>query len=842
MRAYYVLVAAALIAMGVLGCSGNSFPLVPDMTADRTSSEKANVSHRDLWGWWSVSIDPAGWQVEIIPLRSAMFRANVTQWMQPPVGKLSNLKIDVVDTSTYLTDGRILVDVSLTHPFPGLAEYTGFDVNGVFINDGTVADSLDSSILYTIDSSSAAVLLNADGYTRWFNYPEFKGGLPILGYTPGKLGNMPAPSATLNPYKYFADGLGFNDNLFEFIAGNIAKRNVFSAGVTNKRRYDLQFSMSGGAPALLFQYAVAASWEPGDRKLSGNPDVWDVPGDFPISANQAEPFAIKVDSSDSTLYYENSTSKGGKLIADIEVFDWDALNPSTPLVEISKITLSACGSCNKYPIAHTLEGSALEMARVPGSGGPVSSVWHVEISGVAPAASGQAPFLVTVEPKNPPSYDQGFVTPIPDGHLAAYVLAWVNIGITPDCIPPTASAKATSSTDISIGQSVNFDASATTGTPPFTWHWDWNGDGAYDEQTTSPIISHQYNDAGTFGVMCKAVNACGEDAIDSPIQVNVSGCGNGLPTWGQYFQPATGGANNPYYFAGIAATINDPVPKLVAPGAFAYTTSQKKIYLALPSDPLTPVASWDWTGAGYTYAQGVLVDGTTAGIDRIFFCDNNTGNAPHFVDWNGTSFSNETTIPAMPSGSVYNWCLNDEGDVIAHNNIGPNTTVYLWDKQNNYAIQTLFQFQNTSASLPYGTLANIGRMGYDPETKLILFPVSNGSVSSGGQLYGFSLTGQKVFVDQNVFGTAVGTDTRIFSVTVDFKAPKCRVLFHGAPNNSAVWFARFTDGLTKKTVGSITNPLDNSGAKVGCLIGTDFWSNSNNWSFRAIRRNLPADW
>ena len=98
-----------------------------------------------------------------------------------------------------------------------------------------------------------AVLLNPDGYTRWFNHPEFFGtSLPILEYTQGKLSNLPEPTATLNPYKVFGDGLDTEDIYYDWAStpGNLDDRGIYRAGQVNSRRYELDFplvtSCSGG--------------------------------------------------------------------------------------------------------------------------------------------------------------------------------------------------------------------------------------------------------------------------------------------------------------------------------------------------------------------------------------------------------------------------------------------------------------------------------------------------------------------------------------------------------------------------------------------------------------------
>jgi len=845
-----ILQALTLITVLILlGCSGGGSgtnPMLPDLSENTgQKSTRSADAHRDLWGWWEVTIDPISKSVEIVPIRSAMFRANVTQWMQPPIGNLNNLKIDIVDMSTYMTDGRIVVDVSLTHPFPGLVEYTGFDVNGIFINDLSAVDSLNPDISYPLENIDAGILENPDGFTRWFNYPEFAGSIPILGYTPGYLGNIEEPSATLNPYKYFSDDLGAEDDVVEFFTDelNIENRGMYLHGVTNTRRYNLQFPINGSTPVLKYQYAVSASWEEGDPEIGGNPDIWDAPDDFPISANQQEPFLLNIDSTGSDIYFDDSDSSfGGNLVLDIEVFSWQHLYPV--YAGLSKINISTCETCSTLPVTVTIEGAALETAVVPGGGTSVSSVYHVDLTGLMPTANGAAPLLISVEPKNPASYDQGFGTPIPDGALAAYMLHWVDIATESGCTPPTAFAEATSATEISNGDTVDFDASATTGTPPFTWEWDWDGDGVYDEMTSDPLITHQFDDEGVFYVMCNASNDCGEDEIDAPITITVSDCGTGVP---QLIAGSGTGSSTTYGHMWIAllATINDPNPKLIAPGHQYTSTMWSKILLHPITDPYDmPATHWHSHSGGdqVGYYRGRLaVDGTTAGIDRIFYVALNTSGYPNFVDWDGVSetFSNETQL-ANCNGGILRMCTTDEGDLIV---VDYYRRVHLYDKSNNYAYQLLFQFENSPSGIPYSLAldSTLGQIGYDPVSELILFPTNNTVISLSGQLYGFDMSGTRQFVDQDVFETPMtGYNLSLIGCTVDMSSPMCRVFVHGGGSGGPMYFARFTDGLTNKNVDIATT--NGGGGWWGAITDGRFWTNHNSNSYGRQWYDLPADW
>jgi hypothetical protein len=284
-----------------------------------------------------------------------------------------------------------------------------------------------------------AALLNADGYTRWFNQPEFDGnGSPLLEYWAGKLATLPLPTAALNPYKIFTENLGVDDDYYEWIKtpGNADDRNIFLAGQAHSRRYELKFPMIGGVPVLEFQYAVVATWEPGDPTLTGDP-AWYDPADFPASANVDEAFFIHASTGNSTLYYVDSSDIGGTLKADLEVFDWQGgtVGGNGVPTEIERILLES-----DFLPGGTLEMSKAQVASLAQPGTENSSVFQVEIPNCAPQNSGQADLWVIVESagENGGSYDQGFPTQYPDPfRRAAFLRGAVNVSPVKVNIPPT---------------------------------------------------------------------------------------------------------------------------------------------------------------------------------------------------------------------------------------------------------------------------------------------------------------------------------------------------------------------------------------------------------------------
>jgi len=313
------LLAVCLILLVGLSCAGSSDgPLSPDMNqrADITTGQvtSTNQSNTHLWGIWEIRIDPDTVTAEIIPLRGVSYTCNINEFIDGPPSNLLLKDMVVIDGAGY-TD--ITLDVGLRHPFPGLDTYTGFDLLGVFLGMGS--QIYPGTIPLPVASENDQRLLNPDGYTRWFNRPEFKTAgeiLNLFGYDPGAAGT-PAfyPTAYLNGFKYFTDGLSEEGDVFEFLADNPDQRGSFKPGKINFRSYELRFPDSLG---ISFQYAVIAHWEEHDN-YPNNPNSLD---DFPLSANADEAIALST-VSESNLFYTSGNS-GGDVILNITPWDWSA--------------------------------------------------------------------------------------------------------------------------------------------------------------------------------------------------------------------------------------------------------------------------------------------------------------------------------------------------------------------------------------------------------------------------------------------------------------------------------------------------------------------------------------
>ena len=411
MRTYVILI--SLVMLVIIGCSGGS----GNPTEPQNNGLSKNVSsdtNRCLWGIWEVSINTTSGHAEISSLRTAAMTANVNSLLE---GNPGNLRISDIDLDDFMLDGSLNCTISLKHPLPGQGIYNGFDVWGVFMHNGQEALEYDHLNYPTSDprNGDEAVLLNADGYTRWFNRPEFFGVFPILEYTTGRLSSLQMPTAKLNGYKIFADGFGEDDGYYEWITSihSDGSRGVFRAGSTNARRYELRF---GGGVAE-FQYAVVASWEPGDPTLVGNPMEFD-PGDFPTSANCEESFFINVSTAASDIYYAGGSDLGGTFRADLEVFDWQggSIGGNGVLNEVGRMLIEG-----DFLPGGAHEWAQPELAAIAAAGTENSSVFQVEIADCNPFASGEAEFWVITESAGLWStYDQGYASRFPDAARAAF--------------------------------------------------------------------------------------------------------------------------------------------------------------------------------------------------------------------------------------------------------------------------------------------------------------------------------------------------------------------------------------------------------------------------------------
>jgi len=297
----------------IFSCAKSENPVLP--VSEPAPGAQSNMPGAHLWGLWDVRIDPLTETVEAIPFRGIAFAANVTKMLDsvPSTLLFEDLALEP-DT------GIVELDVGIMHPLTGATQFTGFDVIGVFMGNGPGvylgADGV------PVISEGATVLTNADGYTRWFNAPEFTGAgeiKPLFGYVPGKYG-APAcdPAAILNPYKFFADGLGPDESAYDYLIENPEMRGSFAPDNMNFRHYSMVFPKLSTEGAR-FQYAIVANWAP-NANFPNPPDSMD---DWPPNANAGESLVVKIEDL-SNAFYEDATCYGGNAVLKISALDWSA--------------------------------------------------------------------------------------------------------------------------------------------------------------------------------------------------------------------------------------------------------------------------------------------------------------------------------------------------------------------------------------------------------------------------------------------------------------------------------------------------------------------------------------
>ena len=315
-----ILIITMVAVLMSLGCSGGNknSPISPELKVSPAIEKHAESNTaRFLLGLYQCRVNPELETIEAVPLREAMLHLNALRFLEPPPPVYMFL-------NNFQFDGQTIeVDIELRHPFPGLNQFTGFDVCGIVISSGSIAGFSDPDIVIAGEGDTR--LVNADGLTRWWNPREFpyNQSTPIFGYIDGGKGTpdeIAQYTATLNGYKYFADGLGPYSEITDI---DPAKRGAFSAGAANIRHYVIELDAG-----LVFNYAIDACWE----LPIIQPPV--IPDSFPPEANREEPYLIVPEVVVNTLWYSVSSGEGGgEVVLDVHCYDWFDADKNTVRVE-----------------------------------------------------------------------------------------------------------------------------------------------------------------------------------------------------------------------------------------------------------------------------------------------------------------------------------------------------------------------------------------------------------------------------------------------------------------------------------------------------------------------------
>ncbi|MFH1676928.1 MAG: hypothetical protein ABIC40_07870 [bacterium] len=271
------LILIVAIAALMVGCA-KSNPVSPATYDDQTPLAQNNGSIQDgpyrLWSEWMIFFPKDGGTPQLVPRRESRFHLNALKLLE------QNGKNCVQITGKKNNgDGTIDLTVLIKHPFPGYLEYTGFDVKGIIMFNGSYAIDWDYLHKYDLQEPTRLSwremgdpeIVNPDGYTpRWAPGYDSGSDLPIFKYWNGKFSNG-LPNSNLNAF------LNFYTN---------EERHMFSCTGQVSRTYTIWLPPGQD---VIAGYAVEACWEPPTVMPVNNPLT-----DFPFTANQPEPYLWKV--------------------------------------------------------------------------------------------------------------------------------------------------------------------------------------------------------------------------------------------------------------------------------------------------------------------------------------------------------------------------------------------------------------------------------------------------------------------------------------------------------------------------------------------------------------------
>jgi hypothetical protein len=340
-------------------------------------------------------------------------------------------------------------------------------------------------------------LLNPDGYTRWWNPTEFPHTDTMFGYKDGLLGTPDSVAdfnSTINAYKLFCDDITEPDAPLSDV--DPSSRCVFTSGSQNVRHYTID--MGDG---LVFNYAVDANW----MMPEGTPP-WEVPDDFPHSANRPEAWNATINETSNTLWNDGINS-GGSL--SLEIALWDHFDAG-----LNTIYVESPGNFDPVgPINPTIVSSYM-------------ATYEVDITSATPA-QGSIDILISAE-----SEKVDYQGILPGEPIAAYFVRTAYVSLNPDNLPPVAVAEIVSEPPFSAGDAITFDASASydpDGTIVST-EWDFNSDGIYGDSYdsgTDSIPTKIFNDPGTYYVNVRVTDDDGaSDTLEDPLIVIIGAGGD----------------------------------------------------------------------------------------------------------------------------------------------------------------------------------------------------------------------------------------------------------------------------------------------------------------------------
>ncbi len=790
------------------GCSGNegiSSATLNSATLD-SSVEAAAMSAHGLWGLWQFTADPSAETLDITAMRTGDLHVNVLPFLEPP--PFVNLTLE-----TLQFNGDIIeADIGLRHPFLGLTEFTGFDVCGILISNGSISGYDNPDLI--LAGGDDTYLMNPDGLTRWWNPSEFPHDGTIFGYTDGLLGTPDSSAdfnSTLNGYKFFCDELDDPDDDVGTVPAS--SRAMFSPGNKNVRHYTIHMSPGG----LVFNYAVDASWQ----YPEGQPP-YQAPEDFAPGANRIEAWNVEVTELSNTLFNDGALSGGG-LSLSIDV--WDHFDGA-----LNSVKLESPG--NFVPAASS----------TPAGGGAGFSTYQVDVTDATPS-EGSIDILIEVACE-----ETGYGGLIPGEDVTAYFIYTADV----------------SSTGFIVTSPNGGEEWAGFSHEDITWISPGSVDYVDIHYSKDDFVS-DINEIATDVANTGTYDWYVPNNPSTTVKVRVSESGGGLQDISDnYFTILEGACNfggtgftlaqtymnipNTYTQAGVYVSKQDPVTRLFARNYYnpGVGNNGGTIFVFNASNPLGGiVAQFDTGVVFYTNnPEAMWIDSLSEpGVDRIIYHLNNAYTSePVFrtIDWNGSAFVNPQILPY--GTAKWRLCVKPNGDLVVMHLSYNIMYFYLYDKSNSYSHSSLFSIDPASVTgMTSG--ASVQKMAYDPEIDALLLLYKQQSTSESGKLYAIDAnSGALLFSDLNVFGS--GHDVSIsMGLNVDMDSPGCRVLAYGGTSDYSgyAWMARYSGDLSEKKTYEYTGFTD--GLCKGDLEtdGTLWASCENNYS-RFYKFSIPPDW
>ena len=301
----------------LLGCSSN--PVSPKLKIDNNLRKLNNWQHSNhmLWGQYKLYFNAAHDEVSVSKKRNGQIHLNALKFLES----------DCDDCLTVYPphnngDGTIDLKVKIKHPFYGFPQYTGFDVKGIVIFDGSLV--LDSGPPDTGDcfpplfrvswkEMGDPEVLNPDGYSyRWNLWWDSGNAAPIFNYYQGMY-SKGEPNAHLNAY-------------LDFYTHD--ERHMFSSIGEVERTYTIWLPPGEEVTA---GYSIDACWEPPTVT-----PVTDPLNDFPPSANQSEPYHFNLvvnEGQPITSCQEDTHYNCDKLRIEIQQWDKFTINEVSLVLE-----------------------------------------------------------------------------------------------------------------------------------------------------------------------------------------------------------------------------------------------------------------------------------------------------------------------------------------------------------------------------------------------------------------------------------------------------------------------------------------------------------------------------